>query len=379
MKKVIGIIDGTGVQYDYNTKVLGGSETWTVQLSIALSNHGFHVEVFTNTPTLESKELPWDVTWNSISILFRKCEYIKFDYIIISRCYDNILPQLFTLDCCENFYIQAHDLFLYSFSGNGIRYPMYYKDDILRNPKIKGITALTEFHKGTLNGHNGIPFDKMYIASDGLDLELFKDVKYNNVRLNNRILFSSRPERGYEPLIELIKEIRRHPGFKDFGADLASYGDVDEFMDRFPKEWIEDGTIKFIGHLNKKELYNEMQRYKVWWYPAIYAETFNITCLENIMCGCMPVLPLKHGMADTLKPFSFIGMEHGYRDYYDNQDISNQAGVEEAAKMIITDIICYDDPLRVKLRTAMRDHVKNNFSWDSVVNQWINIFNSTAK
>lgn len=377
MKKVIGIIDGTGVQYDCNTRVLGGSETWTVQLSKAFGLNGFHVEVFTNTPTKNQIELPYDVTWNPIESLARKCEYIHFDYIIVSRCYTNILPQLFEFNCCENFYIQAHDLFLYSFGDNSIYYPNYNGDSVLSNPKIKGIIALTDFHKKTLNKNNHIPLDKMCIASDGLDLDLFKDIKYDNIRLKNRILFSSRPERGYQPLSELITEIRRHPGFKDFGVDLASYDNVD-LEDWFPKEWIDDGTIKFIGHLDKGELYKEMQRHMVWWYPSIYAETFNITCLENIMCGCMPILPLKHGMADTLKPFRFIGMENGYRDYYENNNLDNRPGIEEATKMIIDNILFYDDSLRVRLRKAMRDYIKNNFSWNTVVGQWIKIFYSTA-
>lgn len=370
MEKVIGIIDGTGGNYDSSTLEttgLGGSETWTVQLSMQFKSRGYHVIIFNGTDNWHFDK--YGIEWVPLSFFKSRIKYQSFDRIIISRIYNGYIDAINKESCCWNIYVQAHDVGIGQFDWENNCYPKLNGEGELFQRGVKKVIALSEWHIESLNHiWNDIPRDMVETIPDGIDPELFKDIRLDNHR-DNGILFSSRPERGMELLCnKILPELRKVVG--DAKVYLASYNDIPkEYYDR------ENDGIYVLGRLNKIELYKEMSKHKVWFYPSIFPETFNITLCENIMCGCIPVLPLIHGMATTLRNFNKLGIDHEFYNPWYTPNGNDDLAVKDSVQMLSGWMNNWDNYATYILRDSMRNFITENYSWSKVADLWENLFN----
>jgi len=355
MKKVIGIIDPGWVEYTDTSDLLkgrGGSETWTVQLSAKLQERGYHVIVFCKVKDWHFNA--FGVEWVPINLLYDRIEYQKFDHIIISRRLSNDrLIKLSWSDCCDNIWIQAHDTYISSEDSNE---PLDLSS-ISYNPKIKGVICLTEAHRKFLIKNNKLLPQYIHMTGNGLEFTPFNDLDYDKFRSFN-LFYSSRPERGLEYMIkEIMPRIREvHPESR---LRVASYDDI-------PVEGNYD-YVDYLGRLTKEQLYKEMSNCRVWLYPAIFPETFCITALENIMCGCIPIVPRRDGMETTFGPFKGMMTPDIPFEYSDNYDLMTKKALYYMDN--------YDTDSVRDLRECLMTHIESNYTWDIIVKKFEQIWN----
>lgn len=372
MNQVIGIIDISDVEYD-DTSLLtgcGGSESWTIYLSRELSKfNNTHVIVFCNCEQWHFDEL--GVEWVPNSLLDSRLQYQQFDQIIISRLFEGVIKLIETSKCCKNIYIQSHDWGLNYWYSDESRYKPYYEESAeLKSPILKKIVALSEWHIDSMIKECHIPRDMFTIIPNGVSDSVINSTVSTHT-IDHKILWSSRPERGCDILCDLIlPKVRRL--IPDFEVDIASY---DPIQDRFKNR--ESEGINCLGKLGKSQLYDEMSKHAVWFYPSIYPETFNITSIEAVLCGNMIVMPIQHGMATTFDIFKSIGLEEKFYNEYHVTDGNTKLAVNYAVKRIVDNIKEYHYPLNRTLREIMRCYVVKNYTWKRIAEMYIQLFELT--
>lgn len=378
---------------------LGGSETWTITSAKIFTKYNFNVYIICNC----SHEYSFNnITWININNIEQISYNYKFDFVIITRNINKrILDLLYKNHTTNNIYIQVHDMYLFDTeSSNNI-----YDINILKNISnyfdyniVKGIICISNMQSESVYLHNNIPKNKIYIIPNIIyNIERFYNAK-SDKQIDNSILWSSAAERGFMILADYIMPIVLD-SIPNFMVYYCSNNEL------FIKKYDNIHNIKNLGRISKNELYNEMYKHGVWFYTSTFVESFNITCLENILCCNDFVLPIKDGMLDILKPYKNISLSKEFDisntnfylpliyninkypsvniyPYYNQESLDymfskkyNQQLIEESANMIVDRIKNYYDPVRIQLRESIKNYAIENFSEQVFINKWLSIFN----
>lgn len=350
----IGILDICWKEIENNpeNQVLGGSETWLVQISKEFAKQGNNVFVY----CLTKKIFKW---CNVTFIPFNLFANDKFDFIILNRFFSkddiNYLKLIYENKLANHVYLQMHDL---SLTEN---YKLLTKEEFnkkySKHLDFVTLVSLNNWHKSnTLLQYN---FKNSICAPNGIALDDFS--KINKIEKDNRILWSSCEERGLDILINDIYPLVKKE-ISDFGIDIAGYNEYSN------NSYI-DKDVKYIGRLQKRELYNEMSKHKCWFYPGTFAETFCITMLENVLCGNQIVSPLTYGMYPTIGFADEIRMKNNFID-------NKNEAIKEAANKIV-------DILKGKTNNSLVynkviEKIYKEYNWKNTVDIYINDYISNG-
>lgn len=375
MKKVIGIIDQGGLVYDetsLGTGSIGGSETWLIEVAHEFASRGYHVIVFNGGSEQHSHFDEYGVEWVPFSSFSTRIQYQYFTHIIILRIYETLLNLIEESGCCDNVSIMCEDWgcgYWYHHEGVDDCYYLNINEALeLRSPILKKIVVLSNFHQEWIEKNMLIPSNMIEIIPNGINI---KDIVYSGLKQtrDNTILWSSRPERGLDILCdEILPRLKRL--IPDAKVHICSYTDIpDHFKNR------ENEGIFYLGKYTKHELYKEMSNHKVWFYPAVYPETFCITSLETALNGNLPVLPFRHGMATTFEPFKGFFMKHRFKEIWSLDGVivkDNEHAINEAVSMIAEYMTNFEK--YKNLQESLYHYVIKNYSWTQVVNKWEKMF-----
>jgi len=343
----ICIISDTIIKFDENNLKTGcgGSETWIIKIAEAYAELGHNVSILVNCDTHKQND---KISWHYIGEITDVLSNIKFDAIVISRVITKNLAAILEHYNYTNLYIIAHDTYLISEQGK----PIYYNnlDDYSKN-NIKKIFVLSELHKQLFINEWKFPENILEISANGLDFELL-DKYSNNTERDNSILWSIRYERHFNVLADKLAPIIRKY-IPDFKIYVCSYGDGPD------KKYENYDYIINLGKLSKEELYKEMSKHKVYFHPMLFFETFCISILEGIMCGCNIITAYNYGAATTLMPYKGFLLPTNI-DYNNTQDCSY------IALKIINGIFEYNSEENKSLRTSMQTYLKNMYSWKKI-------------
>lgn len=333
---------------------LGGSETWLMQISKEFVNNGNVVDLYCNTKN--------NFVFCGVNFICEK-EFIDtkeiYDFVILNRFFVkhdiNYIDLVKYKKIAKHVFIQIHDL---SFILGGGLLPI--NTDISKYNLCSDfvtIVTLNEWHKSNLFAqYPTLRNSDVICIPNGVDLSLFKE---HNFERDNRVLWSSCVERGLDILMNDVYPLVKKE-IQDFGVDVAGYNDLSSIE-------TEGKDIKVLGRLTKEQLYEEMSKHKVWFYPGTFAETFCITMLEQFLSGAQIVSPFTYGMRPTIGYADSIKMENVFKE-----PVYKQA-VQEAADKIIEILKGKQAP---EIYADIEKKIHEEYNWTYSVNSYITHYNS---
>lgn len=386
MNKTIAIVASSEYfdEYSLYKKGCGGSETWALQLGYAFTNIGYNVIIFVN-------DMQYHIATTFNNIEFANYQDIllilakrKIDYVIISRIIDTLLYHYLVSENIP-FYYMIHDILPLIRDENGantINVKYEYRS-YLEN--VKNIVLLSDFHLN--NFIDLFPEEKFInkcrIIPNAIDFNLFKGINILNTDRDNSILVSSTLERGLPQIIRDIAPLVRKE-IPDFKVYVAGYNDYKEYKELAEKY---KDYVVYLGNLSKTDLYKEMVKHKIWFYPGCFPETFCITAIENVFCNVEVVSSMNYGLLTTLYPMQYNKVDvniHDFGTYNFGDDIENcidkkftKTTNKKFADAIINAIKTYNDPYKVNVRRGYIDWVANTYNWDRVAKMWDYLFLTT--
>lgn len=331
------------------------------------------------------------IIWLNIDEFDSICDIMKFDYIIMSDVFNiELISKIEKNNVTQNVYIWSHNIHIYNNVNNIYNYsdPDNFVDNHIemQSKIIKKYICLSDIHKHYLNMFNHVNENDCEVIPYYINPTYFTDIDFER-KPDHRILWSSNINEGLILLTDYILPIVKNE-INDFGIDIynyENYGGINEYYDN-------NDSINIISnHLSKSELYNEMSKHACWVYPATYIKPFNITCIENILCGNNIILPVNDWASDIMKPYSKFLLQNKFNIYdfivfpldLNNKqyqeilltDENNIQLINEIANQIIFSIKNYNNPYMVMHRESMKEYMLNIYSEENFINKWEKLFN----
>jgi len=344
----------TKVHEDDINKGCGGSETWLIKISetfTQIKDIEIYIIAVCDTHMQNNR-----IYWESLDMMEEALKTIKFDAIIISRIINDDVFNLIKENQSCDLYIMAHDTFIINSANKPANYNEF--DDWIKD-HLKKVFVLSDMHKMLFNVNWNFPNEKLCITANGLDFSLFENLK--NDKRDNSILWSIRYERDFNVLADLLAPIIRKY-IPDFKIYTCSYSQ------ELPQKYKNVDYIIDLGRLSKDELYNEMSKHKVYFHPMLFFETFCISILEAIMCGCNLITANNYGAATTLMPYSGFLLSNTI-------DYKQATQVNAVALKIIESIFEYNSETNRALRSSMQSYLKQKYSWEKIAENMLDVMN----
>ena len=340
-----------GLEFDggrLEERSLGGAETAVIYMARELARLGNRVKVFCPCA--------------------RPGEYAGVEYFDLSD-----FPRFAKEDGC--------DLFVCSRFVEGLAAPVRAKRYLLWNHdvlveevapviqslmyRIDALFCLSEFQKEQYQGLLGIPPDRFVVTRNGVDLRLVEEATKGVERDPNRLIYTSRPERGLKVLLNMWPRLKeRRPELKlgvawyeNPGADSG----MRELLMHLKSQISNLRGVELLGNLRKRELYREMARARVWVYPTVFPEISCISAIEAAACGTPAVASrycaLKETVADGETGLLIPGVP-GSEEYVQ--------GFEAAVFTLLEDEEQWE-----RFSKAGRERVAARYEWAQIAKEWI--------
>jgi glycosyltransferase involved in cell wall biosynthesis len=234
--------------------------------------------------------------------------------------------------------------------------------------KLDRLFVLSEFHKEQLQRHLDVPEERYIVTRNGVDLEVLDESIAGVERDPNRLICTSRPERGLDVLLTMWPEMKeRRPDLKlaithyeNPGADaqMAEYlGTLRRFGEQLP-------DVEFLGPLSKKDLYREVAGSALVVYPAAFPEVSCISMMEAGACGT-PVVTSRYC---ALKETAADG-ESGVLIPGDPRGEGYQQRFVEATVGLLDDQARWQE-----MSAGARRRVEERYQWKDIAAEWEGVF-----
>lgn len=279
---------------DLVQKGLGGSETYIVEMANAIQeSNEYQVIVFCRCSLEENYN---GVEYRDLDKYYDFITRNVVQHCIVSR-FSEYLPLTYKSQV-ENVYLVVHDL-----TPTGMV--------LIRDPKLKAIFTLTEWHNKYLEEFFPSLSDLMIPIHYGIHEEYFRTEKNINLSRPN-FIYSSFPNRGLLPLLEMWKDICRF--FPEATLDVYSKLDHPWCLQHFPKEMEKISTlitqkgVKCHGWVDSQTLAEAWKRADIWLYPCIFQETFCHTALQAAASKTLAITSDLAALQNTVSDRGFMLM-----------------------------------------------------------------------
>jgi glycosyltransferase involved in cell wall biosynthesis len=351
---------------------MGGSETMAWELSRRLARMGHRVRLYGHcTPTMEG--------------LFDGVEFydqgryrnLECDVLVASRRPDAV---------DDSYSVKATARLLWC-------HDVHFGDNLnmVRTYRVDAILALSEWHKRCLmNVYPQIPEGKIVVTRNGIDLGRFcahepwpsdaedcpscglnQDYHENIKRDPHKCVFSSSPDRGLQPLLDMWPRIREQVptatlhifyGWDNWEkvakingdrAQLAQIANLKHLASTLP-------GVTLRGRVSQEELAQEFLSAGVWTYPTWFWETSCITAMEAQAAGLHIVTSHLAALVET------VG-DRGVLLRADNPDEVNSERYQKAfVEHVVACMLDDEAAAREEKQRYARDH----FSLDTLAADW---------
>lgn len=238
------------------------------------------------------------------------------------------------------------------------------------------VISLAETEKRDLIELYGAPADKIKVIRGGVDLRRFSAVPKNEAREKLKlpndefiILFVGRLEwrKGAATAIKALSLLKESGtdatlmivGGKIYGneKDPADVKEYERLLERAKMDGVESRVV-FEGRADQTQLHLYYSAADIFVIPSYY-EPFGLVALEGMACKVPVIASRKGGLRITIKDGE-TGLLFEPRNPYDLRD------------KIKT--LYQSSELRDKLVTAAYQTVKKDFSWQSIAQEYINLY-----
>ncbi len=344
------LVPGMPFSGDSMTKIsIGGSETSGLAVARELANLGHTVRLFCNTDKPEIYDGVFYVPANNWATFVLSTPH---DIAIVQRMPDQFMAKLNS----KLNILWCHDM--------GQSRNSEVMKGILWN--VDNIFVLSDYMKQQYLDVYNMDEKVLYKTRNGIDLDLVP--KFTNPRNKKRLVYSARPERGLDTLLDRVfpKLLERDP---EFELVFCGYDNKVEHMIPFYEEIGQKAQkfgnkVQFLGCLTKPELYKLYSESGIYVYPTPspsmpeFREIFCISMLEAGACG-LPIVASNLGALPETLPNGagvLIDGDPQTDEYVDNFVDSvlgftrNEAAYNQASEMGI--------------------EKTKNLGWDKVAEDW---------
>ncbi len=269
------VIYTEGLPFDGSTpfeRSLGGSESAVVFMARALARRGHRLRVFCNRPRPGEYD---GVTYEDVPEF---ADFLATGTCDVFVCCRHLRGLIAPVRSRVNV-VWNHDIVT--------KQTAQYVTSLMF--KVDRLFVLSEFHRQQFQRHLDVPEDRYVVTRNGVDLDLVDQATKGVERDPDRVIYTSRPERGLDVLLTIWPELkRRRPRLKlaiahyeNAGADaqIAEYlATLRRVMDELPE-------VTMLGPLNKRDLYRELASSALALYPSTFPEVSCINALEAAACG----------------------------------------------------------------------------------------------
>jgi len=365
--------------------ITGGSEVLTRDLSSKLGQRGLHVDVM----TLNMNE-KWNPCWKEETRKEGSINVFKVPAVnpvpnLPNPLYNllriNVLPKPTFLSKLKSYdiihFIGEADLSFPILSyfikkpkimqcvgifRNGGIYQYYMsKRPYLRRTFVKFFPHLANrfivypHEEKKLLSELGVPMDKIIVLPLGIDINIFQ--KNKKEKVNNLILFVGRIDRikGLHILLNALRYLKTPTQLAIIGPkwDEKYYKEIQQISQAINKNGVH--SVKLLGSIDHDALTKWYQKAAILVTPYLY-ETFSYVTLEALACGT-PVVSTGAHILEGGSDGILVTPKDPIR-------------LAEAIETLLL-----DKELREEYGKSGTRLVKKYFSWESVINRLINVYN----
>ncbi len=325
---------------DLTVKAVGGSETALMSIARELARRGRGVIVFNETRDLSIHE---GVEYRNLADFFLLNRWNRIPIFISSR-----VPMPFRAGV------------------NAGRKIFWVHDDCqaeyIRNENLAAlpcdeILTVSRWQTEAYAEHFQIPRDRFTITRNGIDPSLFPEEEYSRDR--NRLIYTSRPDRGLSILLDLFPQIREEAPEAElhiFSYTPARELKEDPEMAPILAKLDQPGVV-LRGGLPKQELYRELKKARLLLYPSIWRETSCIAVLEAQAAGTPVVTTPLAALPESVTGGVFIPgnpNSAAYREQF----------VSETLRLMKDDLAWHE------LSRQGEERIEQSHNWKTIAEEW---------
>lgn len=331
------------------TTGIGGSETCAAMLAKQFVAKGYRTLLIGDCESLEGDYDGVEYyDWKKFDNL---ADTNYFDYFISSR---TLAPLRRPVRSGKN-YVWVHDIWLSNLRELG---------DV---SKVNKFICLSPWHIQFFSQHHQVPTNKIYTQENGLEISRYDD--YESIEKDPyRLFYSSSPDRGLITLLKQFKEIRKefpkanlhvYYGTFNWKSAIKQRNDPQEMQHLLDiEEMMKQEGVFNHDRVPQDVLAKEQMRSSLWVYPTLFTETFCITAREAMLAGAVPICTDLAGLSE-LSPDCAIKVK------------TPDQCLEHTLSLL------RNPSMQKYYREAGRKLVKEKYSWDTVADNWIKMFNET--
>ena len=356
-KKSIAFFCGGGMPGIWGPELLatgiGGSEEAVCYLSEQFVKAGWHVEVYApcNRQTWQGVE------WYPIEQYSGEDEESMLDVLIVWRAAYQILQMG---SSARRTYLWLHDMPNKQAWMQGIW------------EGYDGIFVLSEFHNRV---YDFVPADKKIVTANGLPSERLVPMD-KLVNDPHRFVYASDPTRGLETVLLWWEQIKKavpaaelevyygfHPTLMKQCEGKDPYSRAIANCVRRIDDLRKQPGVNWHGFVGHEELHRGFAQCGAWLYPTAFPEISCITAMKMQAHGVVPITSKVGALPETVT--------HGITVDGNPDDALQQ-------KTWFDEVIKYANaPWTVEQRIEMALAARSRFSWKTVCDQWVGIFDAS--
>ena len=237
--------------------------------------------------------------------------------------------------------------------------------------KADAIAVLCEISRIQVLQHYIVDFEKLHVIYPGIDTDVFTTKRNSyDKKLNlhkNAVLTVSRmvPAKGLDRVIEALALIRNKMDFHLYmGGGTESNMSNEEIeteakIKALIKKYKMEKMVTMIGHVSHDKLLPAYYRNSSIFILASRYEPFGLTTLEAMACGVTPIVSSVAGSKEVVVD----GLNGFIIDTHDRKSLA-----------LLIQKLLLDHKLRKKVADNAAFTIKEHYSWDKIVEKFINLY-----